>query len=512
MTRLKKLFKVLIIILCFFIIASVLITYLLILNTNKEKVEETYNEKEQIIDLYGTYDQNDLLINDFIEVYNDVEVKLPKIEGLKDINIQDKINQDMYNRAYEILTEYSNINYGDYYSYANFANVISIRFCIGIKNGYEDVHFNYNLINGEPLKLEDLFIKNTDITGIIRSAFYETLSSNNQFNAEENIVSPDENELYKVVKAYINDEDKKFSFSPAEICFYYNDYMASVKMTDIYDRVSIYSKYLTDESIYTRDDLGFKNIFTCATSSYEAFEKIEYGYLEDNFWYDISVFKDYISEEIDEDRIKKFNEFKNIIYNEVYEKVNEYREKAKNNKDKFYILFSKPSVYMYSKSNYENGKWNYTYSNMATINKNIQIFEMPISIYENVYKDKLIDTYRYEYFTMRGGAYLDTEAKDGATITVLDDRKSYNYITGEEIKEVTDIFKEESNYIEVIKAEVKESLLEKYDYIEEEAEKLLENINYELGGDQVNVTIPGLDNFIEIIYFNEFDTKMMKIF
>ena len=49
------------------------------------------------------------------------------------------------------------------------------------------------------------------------------------------------------------------------------------------------------------------------------------------------------------------------------------------------------------------------------------------------YRDKLIDTYRYEYFEMRGGAYLDADVNDGITFIQNKDEKNYNYVTGEEL-------------------------------------------------------------------------------
>jgi hypothetical protein len=88
---------------------------------------------------------------------------------------------------------------------------------------------------------------------------------------------------------------------------------------------------------------------------------------------------------------------------------------------------------LHTDSKYENGRWNYIYSDMATVYENVQIFEMPIELYKNVYKDKIIDTYRYQYFEMRGGAYLDNNPNDGATVTEIRSEKLYNYVTGEEL-------------------------------------------------------------------------------
>lgn len=518
----KKLIKGLLMFLCVFIILAVVITYIVIQNTvnNQDDLEHVlYNKdeentdvpKESGIDLYGTYNQNDLLISDLVENYNGVDVSIPKIEGLKDTKVQDKINQDIYNRTHEVLKKYLKINHANYYVRANFANVISIGFYLGSDSKSEQLYLNYNLINGEKLKLEELFINDADITDIVRHAFYETEARNNQFENENSIVSPNEEKVYKSVKGFMATSDKKFAFSPSEIYFYYNEDMASVKMIDIYDKVSIYNKYLTDKSIYTNNDIGYKNIFTCANGNYDIFEKIEYGYLENNFWYDISIWKSY-EEDVKEDKLNKFNAFKERIYSEVDMKINEYRKIAKNNPEKFYILLAKPSVSIHSDAKYKDGKWEYTYSDLANVNKNIQIFEMPLEVYEKIYKDKLIAAYRYQYFEMGGGAYLDTEANDGATITKLTEFELYNYITGEEITKVEDVFYEDSNYIEVIKDKTKERLIEKYNYSDNEISKLLETINYELDGTQVNVTIPLLEDFMVILYFNNFDNSMLKIF
>ena len=51
------------------------------------------------------------------------------------------------------------------------------------------------------------------------------------------------------------------------------------------------------------------------------------------------------------------------------------------------------------------------YTNRACVNEYIQIFEMPMTLYETIYKDKIIDAYRYRYFVMMGGVYLDSDVE-----------------------------------------------------------------------------------------------------
>lgn len=520
----KKLIIGLSIFLCIFSIGAISVTYLSIeeakgKNTLEDIVVDESVVNEKGIDLYGTYDQNDLIINELVEEYNGVEIKIPKIEGLKNNKVQDKINAELYRRFYELVNKYPKINYADFYTRANFANVISLSFHVADENNNEQLYLNYNLVDGEALKLEDLFIKGTDIKEIVRNAFYESLVRDNvygmdaEISSDRNIVFPDEVKLYKFVKAYMDSEDKVFSFTPAEICFYYKDFVASVKMVDIYDKVSIYSKYLMDDSIFIRDDIGYKDIITGASGVYDGFEKIEYDYLEDNFWYDLTVWRGYPEEVIDEEKLKKFNRLKENVYAEIYQKIGEYREIAKNNPDKFYILLSKPSVNIYYNSEHIDNHWVTTYSNMAVTSKNIEILEMPLDFFESEYRDELLEAYRYQYFSMAGGAYLhDIESKE--QINYISDRKEalYNYIEEKEIKTAGDIFYANINYVEVIKDKVKEKLIERYNYLDDEASKLIQNINYELDGTQVNVTIPELENFRVIIYFNDFDVSMMKIF
>ena len=509
----KKLVIGLLVFLLSFALIAVGITYLSIQNANEIEIVES---NETGIDLYGTYDQNDLTINELKETYNDLEIEIPELQGLKNINIQNKINKDIKDRVYEALESLTDIRYANFYTRANFANVISISYYIGIENTSEHITLNYNLVDGERLKVEDLFVSDADLTEIVRNAFYLAMVQNNQYNSDyinKGIVSPNESELYKAVKAYMGSDEKLFVFSPSDIAFYNKDgSMATAKMIDIAEKVSIYSKYLTEESLLERNDIGYKNLFTCANGSYDVFEKIDYGYMEDNYWYDVTVWAGYQPEEVDKEKQEKFNSFKEKMYDDVYEKVYEYQKIAKKNPDKFYILFSKPTINMYSDSKYENGKWTYTYSDMATVYENVQVFEMPMEVYEKIYRDKIIDTYRYQYFEMRGGAYLDINANDGSAVTEIRNEKLYNYVTGEELTKLSDIFKEDSGYMNVIETNVKETLAKKYNYSEEDAEKLVKDINCELIGTRINVTIPGMDDFLVIIYFNNFAISMMKLF
>ena len=385
------------------------------------------------IDLYGTYDENDLLIyENVIPLDTDEEIKIPQIKGLLDTKIQDKINTEMHNRAMELIEKHPEITYAHYYTRANFANVISISFSVGFEEEpySEQLYFNYNLVNGEKLKIEEFFAPEVDLLSIVRHAFYREMAFYGEYDRENKLHSPNENEVYKAVKSFMAKEDKDFTFSPAGIYLYSKNNFGEVKFLDFPEDIVIYSKYITDESIFTGEYEGFKNIFTCADTQYDMFDKIEYGYLEDNLWYDFTAWNTYIPFEDppSDERLEKFEHFRQKAMDEEYAKLTDYREMAKANPDKFYIVLIKPSFNMDMESDYDDGMWHYTYFDTASVNCHTQLFEMPMGIYNTTYRDKIIETYRYQYFAMRGGAYFDTENLEGATFTETNDEYTHNYM------------------------------------------------------------------------------------
>ena len=469
---------------------------------------------ERGIDLYGTYDENDLLIQTVLAPRtDDIEIKIPQIEGLKDLEIQEKINQDMYNRIGVQLRSYPEINYGNYYVRGNFANVLSISYHMGGGNRHKQLYLNYNLVTGERLELEDLFLADADITQCVRRAFYDMLAREKMYSEEmewgsDVALSPDENQVYKLVKGYMESGDYQFMFTPSEICFYYENYSATLRMVDEADQIAVYSRFLTEESIFARDDIGFKNIFTCADTQYDVFERIEYGYLEPNFWYDVTIYYDYnyMEEQLEKEKWERYLAVEEAFYDSIDRKIAEYREIAKNNPDTFYMLFMRPDMYVYQ--SYDTGQ----YSNIVECGSNGRVFEMPMEVYETTYRDKLIEAYRYVYFTMAGGASLDWEEGDGAIRKTLDDTKVYNYITGEEITELEDIFHKYSGYMNVIREKTWDDLAWKTEYSWAEIDALVDTMECRLDGISVYVTISSLDDFYCRVVLGEFDDTMLKIF
>ncbi len=470
------------------------------------------------IDLYGTFDENDLLIDEIVIPLNEEnDIKIPQIKGLKDTKIQDKINSDIYTRATELIEKYSDVNYANYYTRANFANVISISFSAGFdEEPYGDgIDFNYNLVDGEKLKLEDLFMPDADLLSIVRTSFYKELAFYGEYDHEKKLHSPDENEVYKIVKAFMAEEDKRFTFSSSGIFLYHKNNFAEIKMLDYPDDIAIYSKYMTDKSIFTGEYEGFKNAFTCSNTQYDIFEKIEYGYLEDNLWYDFTIGKDYIPEHeegFDAEKVEKYTALKNELYKKFYTLVEDYRAIAKNNPDTFYMVLFKPSCSLYISSKYDDGQWFNTFSNLASAHNSIHIYSMPLEVYENSFKDLIIETYRYEYFAMRGGAYLfEEELPEGVQLEVKGESYLYNYITGEEYTDLKDIFFDDTKAMESIEKLVSERLSYQENLPKSKA-ALIEEMSISLEGTQIIAAFPSMEDFTVTLWLDSFDKSMLKIF
>ena len=110
--------------------------------------------KEMGIDITGTYDNNDLLIQTLEKEYEGILIEIPQIEGLKDHTIQEKINVDMLERVQQACNKISSLMDVTYITMANFSNVLSIGVYLGGEGEYEQVYLNYNLVNGNSLSFE----------------------------------------------------------------------------------------------------------------------------------------------------------------------------------------------------------------------------------------------------------------------------------------------------------------------------------------------------------------------
>lgn len=448
--------------------------------------------------LNGFYDENDLMITEHKEVMQtvdrEVHINYPQIDGLKNSEVQTLVNDRIREEAERMQAAYD--QYGSKLSFlssqvhGNFANTLSV----GLFSGddamhYEQVYLNFNLNDGSLLQMEDLFKTDADLQEIVRTAFYDAVTRGHLGDYYwEEPQSPDEQELYQTVKGYLEAENKKFAFTPAEIYLYWGDYAASVPMVDFADDIVIYSKYLTAESLFEQDGIGYDGVFTCAAIP-SGFDSREFGFPEENFWYDVAVMEKYVDDSLPEDVQEQFLGFYSRVYTSMLSEVEAVRELARSNPDRGYILLACPFVSMVTSSEYVDGSWQTTPSHAANVNDNYRLYEMPIALYRSKYLPAMIEEYRgNNYYLFYGGIdeYLDG---DEVQLTKRDQEQLYDY-TADKKLELQDVFAEGYDYGTALRAQAKYDLTGYYGFTMEEAELQVQQAWFTLGGGGVQVRIP----------------------
>ena len=445
------------------------------------------------IDLSGFYDENDLVVTEVREDTEAVYISYPQIDGLKNTEAETAVN-DLIRREAQRLIEQDlasgeEIRYLSYNISGNFANTFSV----GLYSAHEQVYLNFNLNDGSLLQLRDLFAWDADLQAVVHGAFYDALTRGNLGDGYwEKANSPDENELYKTVKAYLNSENPQFLFTPSEINLYYGNYMATVPMLDYAEDIVIYNKYMTEESLFEQDGIGYDGIFTCADLP-RGYERREFGFAADHFWYDIALAEPYVDEQIPADKRESYLAFYDNIFNSLMAEAAGIRDLALTTPDKAYVLLANPTAYLYTDSQQSGDVWLITPSCVAEVNENYMLYEMSAELFESKYRAALTEVYRSNMYNMFYGG-LD-EYIDGNELQATYRRSYalYNYETGERMT-LDDIFADGYDHPTAVRTQMKYDLVSYYGYTMEAAELAVENLWYELSGLGLNVYIPSWSN------------------
>lgn len=494
-------------------------------NNQENKSNVNKEEQEKTLDLNGTYNENDIIISENAEIFNSVEIQIPQISGLKNKDIETKVNNSIREKIYSSLKEYSDIEYMSFYTNANFSNVLSIICTCGLKDDWKEIYLNYELINGEELKLDDLLSKNTDIYTVVRKAFYRAVAGSAVRN--EDIEEPkydpttntwyiyryewntstessekkkvefviDEDEVAQNIANFINSSRKDFFFSSQGV--YLKTYNYFVNFTDIADNIVIYDKYLTEESLYEKDDIGLKNLFTCARSCSNVVKYQDYKMLGDNLFYDVAIKE---SDTVIWNRINAagVNEkMCELLKKKSYKKLEEYKELASKNPDKFYVVIIRPLV---SILDFENNAENTYFINTQL---DIKLAENQES--KEVNMKQIKEQYRYpnvSFYDSAGDYYYDY---NNPAKIVSEPVEWYDLKTLEKI-DIEKYYDENEEYREFLNNVIKAKLAETYPTINCELE--VESIKYDIEKDK------GYLECVLIVYFkeNEYGVDNIKLY
>ena len=324
-------------------------------NTEEEQeiIEETAEEENYPgIDLKGKYNQNDLKINKEEYKKGKINAKIPKIDGLKNKDVQNKINEELeilalncYKEQVPNLTEVKEVQI-DFYDSANFGNAIScyvfynVIIADNVDETYSGTHgISFDLNTGDKITLDKLFNSKAPIEDILRNSYYYSkISRNTEETLAGDLVVKDygdiEEDMMDFIQAYKRGELTDFTFSPHHIEIFYNDQGIDISMEKWADYICIYSRYLVDESLFEADNVGLKNIYTLSDRHqglhyYHNYQNENNYFIEIMFDFELSP-EDLMGEakkQIVDQRIK-----------EIEEEIERVKKRASSNPNEFYIL------------------------------------------------------------------------------------------------------------------------------------------------------------------------------
>ena len=316
---------------------------------------QTSND-EQGLDLKGKYNQNDLKIVGKQASQEKIEFSYFQIEGLKDKNIQEKINKEIENVTFNSYKEKINIQNVNNLSVstsctANYSNILSLNvYCWGRSSSTGEAEIidiekgiNFDLKTGNQIKFREIFTNNAPMYDILRKCAYNsilrdraelTLSQEMVINNYGNI----EEDIALVMELYKRDKINQFYFTTSDIIIIMEDISIDIPMIDWSNYIAIYNKYLSTESLFENDDIGYNNLYTLTTRQKDSYYYYTNYQNESNYFIDIFF-------EWQEDNASEFE--KQLVASkikEIEEEISNLKVIANKNTQNFYIMNYKITV------------------------------------------------------------------------------------------------------------------------------------------------------------------------
>ena len=535
--------KKLVVLLSSFIVIAVMITTALIM-TNKagsftdvsSGEEKNKSNHERVI---GTkknqkYNQNDLKIIYQDTNYEGLEYKTLRINGLKNKEIENKINKELEEIEDEIrkkLVSASGEQENAYLSSnvnANYSNILSVTF-YGSKSDSNYVpqiniekFLNYDLTTGNKIKLEDLFLPGTDIdlyaqNDIYKQKLHDSFSKKNIFfnpdywqSGELQYVldEVDEIDFIKQYNKYKNSK-KDFYLTTTGIGISYskdgNYGDVYIKYMDCLDNLVVYTKFLTKESIFERDDIGLKDLYVCSS-------------VVDQNDQSVYLIKDLATNLRIDARInvwtsEGYNElefFKNTLAKlkaELIEKKEEYIKIANENKDKYYFVGIVYDINRYYPktllSSY--GEEKDIEEDKFIVYEQEKTYSVSMQDFSNWFEDKLIQNYTGNRYTLDYQLYIPISDEEKAKCDIKEKTSSiiYNLARKTSTSDLSGIFEDEIDYTTPIS-----DYLEKYYSIDrEKVENMIKNHEYAIGAYAITFKSGDIDATVDYGNFKVSDFR-----
>lgn len=496
-----------------FAIISITITAILIIqknNTSAPNQEITSGDVNIAVKhdkIIGTkinqkYNQNDLEIIETQMQEDGLEYVSIRISGLKNKEIENKINEDIAREEASLKENVLSNEMGEYdsrylneYVNANFSNVLSLAL-YGSKYGSnsrnqlnESRYLNYDLTTGNRLKLEDLFVPGADIdlyaqNSIYKELLHDTFSEKGVFfdpqywESGECTYVVDEIDELKFIKEF-----NKYKTAPKDFCFSYNqisivygedyDNYVYIRFKDCMDDLAIFDKFVTEEGIFERDDIGVKNLYVCSNATTG---KGYYTFIDDvtsNFRIDARVYP-VVNERILESQ--KYIETLEKLKQDIAGRKNDIKEIAKKNKDKYYYLTINVTINDFIPKYYcTYSEQDITYDEFYVYTEE-DLYEVDKTDFSDWFENKLISANYYEMGAGYLNMLLSDDEKKKCKIERKYDSVAYNINSEKVYRNLEDLFKEDSDYLSVID----KVLQREYELSTDQVAKMIKNHEYQL--------------------------------
>lgn len=395
------------------------VSYFLLQKNNKFSYQEKHNNYHDFnnMDYYSFYDENDLEIEK--KNLDDNNFNYVFINGLKDKNIQDKLNVEF--KSYVEGEKNNGATSVSFNVFLNAFNILSLE----IISHYQDENemrkfYNYDLTSGKEIQFDDLFTKSANVSSILYSGFYnristtisgELLSLGKERRATEafnetgawaqyyygrtleeidkeieklnNDLNNVEDTAFRESREFENKKDKTFYLTNYGIEIPYGKYSTVSLLAKSHLRYfQYYQKYLINGSIFETDDIGNKKLFLSSVNN----PILTYSYIKE---IDDYAFVDYEFFDIKlPDFVKKY----------MNKKINQLVDKSDKNK----FTYINIDNYYHEPSD----------SSVGSIDNKFSICTMDKSYFKSTYFKKLFTSKEQETMGPANSYYDDENDKN----------------------------------------------------------------------------------------------------
>ena len=252
-------------------------------NSNSIKITKYYDE-DGTVSTENSFNENTKCLVEYVQ-----------ISGLKDKKIQSDDNKRLKDKAYGLKSNntYSSIC-GD------FSNILSV---VIFNNDNKYDCLNVNLATGKEIKLEDLFLSSTPLNSYLVDSFYEanawqSIESDGTFedvDMSKVDLSDFEDRAMLLINNYNKKKDNLAFGIQADYIYIYglgderivkkqnaDTLILYMDLTKYMDSVTLFKKFLTKNTIFEDDSIGFKNTVVFTEDESDHVQRLNYGKIKDN--------------------------------------------------------------------------------------------------------------------------------------------------------------------------------------------------------------------------------------